>query len=35
MNFVEEKFDPRKISEFTEKDIEGVIRPKEFEDFSG
>ncbi len=32
---VEDKFDPRKISEFSEKDIEGVIRPKEFEDFSG
>lgn len=35
MNIVDENFDPRKISEFTEKDIEGVIRPKEFEDFSG
>ncbi len=35
MNIVEENFDPRKISEFSEKDIEGVIRPKEFEDFSG
>ncbi len=35
MNVVDEKFDPRKISEFSEKDIEGVIRPKEFEDFSG
>ena len=35
MNTVDEKFDPRKISEFSEKDFEGVIRPKEFEDFSG
>lgn len=35
MNIVDEKFDPRKISEFSEKDFEGVIRPKEFEDFSG
>ena len=35
MNIVNENFDPRKISEFSEKDLEGVIRPKEFEDFSG
>ncbi len=28
-------FDPRKISEETEKDFECMIRPKEFEDFSG
>ena len=35
MNIVDENFDPRKISEFSEKDFEGVIRPKEFEDFSG
>lgn len=35
MNIVDEKFDPRKISEFSEKDFEGVIRPKGFEDFSG
>lgn len=35
MNLNDEKFDPRNISEFSEKDIEGVIRPKEFEDFSG
>ncbi len=35
MNLIDEKFDPRKISEVSEKDIEGVIRPKEFDDFSG
>ncbi|MBE6226954.1 MAG: Holliday junction branch migration DNA helicase RuvB [Bacteroidales bacterium] len=35
MNIVNENFDPRKISEFSEKDLEVVIRPKEFEDFSG
>ncbi len=35
MNLIDENFDPRKVSEFSEKDIEGVIRPKEFEDFSG
>ena len=35
MNIVNENFDPRKISEFSEKDLEVVMRPKEFEDFSG
>ncbi len=35
MNIVSENFDPRKISECSEKDIEGVIRPKGFEEFSG
>ncbi len=35
MNIVNENFDPRKISECSEKDLEGVIRPKGFEEFSG
>ena len=35
MNNFEKGFDPRKASVHSEGDIEGVIRPKEFEDFSG
>ena len=35
MNDFEKKFDPRKAVMQSEGDIEGVIRPKEFEDFSG
>ena len=35
MNSFEKGFDPRKASVHSEGDIEGVIRPKEFEDFSG
>ncbi len=35
MNFADEKFDPRKVSEISERELEGVIRPKEFDDFSG
>lgn len=35
MNSIENKFDPRQISEETEKDFECMIRPKEFDDFSG
>ncbi len=35
MNGLEKNFDPRKAVMQSEGDIEGVIRPKEFEDFSG
>ncbi len=35
MNSFENGFDPRKASQHSEGDIEGVIRPKEFEQFSG
>lgn len=35
MNSLEKNFDPRKAVMQSEGDIEGVIRPKEFEDFSG
>ena len=35
MNSFESNFDPRKAVVQSEGDIEGVIRPKEFEDFSG
>lgn len=35
MNGMEKNFDPRKAVMQSEGDIEGVIRPKEFEDFSG
>ena len=35
MNTFGNGFDPRKASQHSEGDIEGVIRPKEFEDFSG
>src|SRR5574344_2873914 len=31
----EKDFNPRKISQERESDYEGMIRPKEFEDFSG
>ncbi|MDO4736640.1 MAG: Holliday junction branch migration DNA helicase RuvB, partial [Bacteroidia bacterium] len=30
-----ENFDPRKEVHFSDSELEGVIRPKEFEDFSG
>ncbi len=30
-----DNFDPRKISEISEKDVEGAIRPQEFSEFSG
>ena len=35
MNTFGNGFDPRKASQHSEGDMEGVIRPKEFEDFSG
>ena len=35
MNSFENGFDPRKAGQHSEGDIEGVIRPKEFEQFSG
>lgn len=35
MNGIEKNFDPRKAGMQSEGDIEGVIRPREFEDFSG
>ena len=35
MNSFDRNFDPRKAGVQSEGDIEGVIRPKEFEDFSG
>ena len=35
MNIVDNGFDPRKISQQQEKDMEGAIRPKEFTEFSG
>lgn len=35
MNREENSFDPRKAVQEQETDIEGVIRPREFEDFSG
>ena len=35
MNDFEKNFDPRKAVMQSEGDMEGVIRPKEFEDFSG
>lgn len=35
MNSFEKNFDPRKAGAQSEGDIEGVIRPKEFDDFSG
>lgn len=35
MNKVDSSFDPRKVGEEQETDIEGAIRPLEFEDFSG
>jgi Holliday junction DNA helicase RuvB len=35
MNSFENGFDPRKAGQHSEGDIEGVIRPKEFSDFSG
>ena len=31
----EQNFDPRKEVHFSDAELEGVIRPKEFEDFSG
>ena len=30
-----ENFDPRKVSEVSDKDIENVIRPRDFKNFSG
>jgi len=35
MNVFEKNFDPRKAGAQSEGDLEGVIRPKEFSDFSG
>ena len=35
MKRVDENFDPRKEVHFSDAELEGVIRPKEFEDFSG
>lgn len=35
MNVLEKNFDPRKAGLQSEGDLEGVIRPKEFSDFSG
>ena len=35
MKRVDENFDPRKEVHFSDVELEGVIRPKEFEDFSG
>lgn len=35
MNFTSEEFDPRRASELSDKEIEGVIRPRDFDEFSG